>query len=324
MFFEFTQNLSNFFLENLSYLTVSLFLALLAAFLWLIFYYYLSEKLTTSQISLLKIFIFGMIAALFAVFFEKGILPYFTPEKIDYILNQEIFVFNLEETFLIFIITFILVALPEEIIKFFFLKTLIFKSKSFDQIIDGIKFGIVFGLGFGTIENIFFFFSQFSSVLFDVYTVLNLFLMRFLVPTLAHSIYGGIMGYFLSLAKFYRIFQTTFFWKALIIPFLIHGIFNYLLFTPFNLIVAFLLIFTLLTLLKWYLDRQNFQIMISKMKPNSFIPPILSEPEEMQALLFKNLPKFHLLKKFGICPFCFKKLKIIEKKCSYCNHSISF
>lgn len=315
--------LLNSLLENISFLAVAALLAILATLFWLVFYYNLSKKLTTSQNFLIKLFLLGVGVGVIAGILELEVLVNFLPEKILSVFEQEKTISTFYNLLFVFTVSFLFIALPEELLKFMFFKKVILPSYHLNQIIDGVKLGIVFGLGFGTLENAFIFWGQLSS--FSGFTsVLSLFLMRLLVPTLAHSLYGAIMGYYLSLAKFYKLFQSRFLWQAILAPFLFHGFFNFLLFTPLTFSVAFLLISTLLIVLKWYLDRENFQIMLSKEELTKEItPPIFTEPQEMQALISKNLPKFYFLKKFGICPFCFKKLKIINGKCSYCERAIS-
>jgi len=311
-------------LKNTPFLGTAFLLALLIAFFWLAFYYHSSKKLTTPQTFLLRIFFLGMGIAIVAAFLERGILANFFPKEISFIFCQGKTIRTPDECLFIFIFSSLFIALPEEFLKFIFFRKLILPSAKLNQIIDGIKSGIVLGLGFGTIENMVIFFtylSGYSSV--SPITIANLFLMRLLVPTLAHSIYGGIMGYYLSLAKFHKIFQQRFLWQGFLTSFFLHSLFNFLIFTPLVLLTALLLIFTLLILLKWYSDRENFQLMLKKQSIN-LNPPLLTEPQEMQALISKNLPKFGLLKHLGICPFCFKKLKIVKGRCSYCGRPISF
>lgn len=310
-------------LENLSFLGIAILLAFLATIFWLAFYYNLSKKLTTSQNFLIKILILGIGTGVITGILEVGFLTNFLPEKILSIFGQEKIIFTLSELLSVLTASFLFIALPEELLKFLFLKKAIFRSPHLNQTIDGVKIGIVLGLGFGTIENTFIFFKQLPNFS-GLPSILTLFLMRLLVPTLAHSLYGAVMGYYLSLAKFYKIFQQRFLWQAIMVPFLLHGFFNFLLFSPFMFLVAFLLISTLLIVLKWYLDRENFQIMLSKEPSKKISPPTFTESQEMQALIFKNLTKFQFLKKFGICPFCFKKLEIIKGNCSYCERSISY
>lgn len=272
MFLEGLLGLISFISENFLFLLFSIFLSFLAAFFWLIFYYRLSKKFTTSQAFLVKVFILGVISSIIALILERLIFRFYSIGiYIDFLRQEKSF--YLKENFILFSLLFFFVALPEELIKFLFLKSIVFKGKIFNQIIDGIKSGIILGLGFGLIENFFYFFVFLKQIFrFDWYNVVNLFLIRFLVPTLLHSIYGGIMGYFIVLARFYKIFQTNFLKKSFFIPLFIHSFFNYFIFTPFNLINIILLIVSLLFLLKWYLDRENFEEVIIQKEEKMFLP----------------------------------------------------
>jgi len=175
-------------LENLRFLETAFLLAFFIAFFWLAFYYHSSKKLTTPQTFLLKIFFLGMGIAIVAAFLERGVLTNFFPKGISFIFSQGKAIRTPDEFLSILIFSSLFIAFPEEFLKFIFFRKLILPSAKLNQIIDGIKSGIVLGLGFGTIENMVIFFtylSGYSSV--SPITIANLFLMRLLVPTLAHS-----------------------------------------------------------------------------------------------------------------------------------------
>ncbi len=84
------------------------------------------------------------------------------------------------------------VALFEELSKFIAVRVLAYRSKLFDETMDGVIFGIAAGLGFAAVENVFYVLQYGGSVA----------LFRAFVSVPGHAFYGAIMGYYLARAKF--------------------------------------------------------------------------------------------------------------------------
>jgi len=84
------------------------------------------------------------------------------------------------------------VALFEELSKFIAVRVLAYRSKQFDETMDGVIFGIAAGLGFAAVENIFYVLQYGGTVA----------LFRAFVSVPGHAFYGAIMGYYLARAKF--------------------------------------------------------------------------------------------------------------------------
>ncbi len=91
-----------------------------------------------------------------------------------------------------FIHAFIVVALAEEIGKFFFLKVFLFPNKAFDEPYDGIIYGVMIGMGFAAFENI----------IYVMQGGVEIAILRMFTAVPAHAAFGAIMGYFVGLAKF--------------------------------------------------------------------------------------------------------------------------
>jgi len=299
-------------------LFVSFILAFSATCFWLYFWYYFSKKYTTPRKFLLKALIFGIIGAFVIAILEKTILTDFFPASIVSIIQQQRNFRDVKEALYVFGVVLFLTAFPEEILKFLIFRFSVFKSDKFNQIIDAIKFGLVLGLGFALVENTYFFFEQTTIIQSSQNTVI-LFILRFFITTLAHSLYGGIMGYYFGLSKFYKIFKSIFLWQGFISVVLLHTFFNFLVLSQLNIFNIVILIFILILLMKWYTDRSNFQMAISK-KASKIKTPIFSEQREIQALIAEGTKSdFHAVDKMGLCPFCFKKIE--GKVCSYCGHN---
>ena len=91
-------------------------------------------------------------------------------------------------TFLYF---FFGIAFIEELAKFVAVRILAYRSPHFDEAMDGVIFGIAAGLGFATVENVFYVFDYGGAVA----------LFRAFVSVPGHAFYAAIMGYHLGEAK---------------------------------------------------------------------------------------------------------------------------
>ena len=110
---------------------------------------------------------------------------------------------------------FLVVGPVEETLKFGAVMAVVFLSREFNEWYDGILYAMVASLGFATLENIIYVVSLGATVGF----------LRFFLSVPAHALFGGIMGFFLSGAKFS---SKPFLWLlgALLIPILLHSLYN--------------------------------------------------------------------------------------------------
>ena len=128
----------------------------------------------------------------------------------------------LGETFsdsVVFFNAFLGAGIPEELSKFIIFMIFIWRDKNFDEYFDGIIYASFIGLGFACVENILYVF-QFG---FGTSIVRAL----FSVP--AHFLFGIIMGYFLSMAKFDPEKRAKNLMSGLLLAMLAHGLFDFLL-----------------------------------------------------------------------------------------------
>ena len=121
------------------------------------------------------------------------------------------------------LITSFLSAAPvEEILKFTVLYSLVYKMKDFNEPIDGIVYGVTVSLGFATLENIYYVY-----ILSDYFgtTSQALAILRSFSAIPAHGIFGATMGYFFM--KYSFIQKQNNLAMCLIVPILLHGIYNF-------------------------------------------------------------------------------------------------
>jgi RsiW-degrading membrane proteinase PrsW (M82 family) len=109
----------------------------------------------------------------------------------------------------------------EEMFKLIALFLLIWKSREFNDKYDGIVYGTFISLGFAGVEN-------FLYVLQEGYATG---MVRAFTAVPAHAIFGVTMGFYFGLAKFYPKKRSSLKLKALFIPVLLHGIYDFILMT---------------------------------------------------------------------------------------------
>lgn len=116
---------------------------------------------------------------------------------------------------------FVVAAFTEELFKFLALYLLIWKSREFNDKFDGIVYAVFISLGFAAVENVLYVIEHghFTGI------------MRALTAVPAHAIFGITMGFYFGMAKFYPKRQEHLKRKALLIPILLHGIYDFILFT---------------------------------------------------------------------------------------------
>lgn len=116
------------------------------------------------------------------------------------------------------------VALIEEGVKFFGAKLFAYKSKSYDELYDGIIYCVMVSLGFATIENILY------VIQYGTQTAL----LRAITAVPAHAVFGVLMGYFLSLGKFMDRSRGYYRFCSIAAPVIAHGIYDAILFLQFD------------------------------------------------------------------------------------------
>ena len=116
---------------------------------------------------------------------------------------------------------FVVAAFSEELFKYLALYILIWRSKEFNEKFDGIVYAVYVSLGFALVENI----------MYVTQGGVTTGLMRAITAVPAHAIFGITMGFYFGLAKFYEKERNLLKLKALLYPILLHGIYDFILFT---------------------------------------------------------------------------------------------
>ncbi|MGM0845985.1 MAG: glutamic-type intramembrane protease PrsW [Bacillota bacterium] len=163
----------------------------------------------------------------------------FEPEPVSFIIKT--FMYGAILTFPLMFLQYVLQAegvfaspwihayfsagLLEEFFKWFILFFIVFQHVEFNDPYDGIIYGASVSLGFATVENI----------LYLVAHGVEFAIGRALLPVSAHALFGVVMGYYLGKAKFAGQNKK---WKrifiAFLLPFLLHGTYDFILITGKN------------------------------------------------------------------------------------------
>lgn len=141
------------------------------------------------------------------------------------ILSQDQFIYDVN-LFELFIVTFFAIGLVEEISKWFFVYTVSYNSKHFDETFDMIVYAVFVSLGFACLENILYVFGNYS---------IKVALLRAILSVPGHACDAVFMGYYLSKAKLCHISgdiknKRINMFKSIAVPTLMHGTYDFLAF----------------------------------------------------------------------------------------------
>lgn len=178
----------------------------------LLSYFYLKDEYESEPISFVfRAFIFGALLV-FPIMF------------IQYVLDVE----NIVQSG--FVHAFFSISLLEEFFKWFILIYAVYQHVEFDEPYDGIVYGVAVSLGFATFENIFYLFAN----------GLEYAIGRALLPVSSHALFGVIMGYYLGKGKFTEVSKAKWIILSLFLPFLFHGIYDFILISIENWLIFIL------------------------------------------------------------------------------------
>ena len=137
---------------------------------------------------------------------------------------------------------FIFISLVEEGSKMLFLKRITWNNKEFNYIYDAIVYAVFVSLGFATLENFFYIIQS------DLFVAI----LRAILSVPGHAFFGVFMGYYYGLSKQAEIngnykLSSKNMRLSLIIPVLLHGMFDYCLFSKngYLVLVYFIFVITL-------------------------------------------------------------------------------
>lgn len=187
-------------------MTIGLFILAIAPIVAIIWYIYHKDKYEHEPWSFLLVaYICGLLCAVVVPFITgnmKDVPEEYVDRPLDLIYHA-----------------FLLSAFVEETAKFLFLRYFIYYRKVFNEPLDGIIYGVMIGMGFATLENLYFVLEGgWQTAVLRMFTA---------IP--AHAVFGVVMGYYVGKAKYIRHRNIEYTLKGLLVPIVLHGSYNALL-----------------------------------------------------------------------------------------------
>lgn len=190
---------------------IYIFFGLAPSIIWLLFYLR-KDSHPESNRMILKVFFFGMLAALPTALIEIGFAQTFQQINLPKIV------------FLIFYV-FVGIALMEELAKYLVVKKAVLKNSALDEPVDLMLYMIISALGFAALENLFVLFPLLNP--FQLLETAMVSVMRFVGATFLHGLVSGLVGYFLVLSYL----KPSKRWQLTILGLLtaagLHGLYNF-------------------------------------------------------------------------------------------------
>jgi protease PrsW len=196
-------------------------LAILPGILICLYIYRMDKYEKESRWALIVCFILGMLAALplRSLHQWSAFLGWDAPSSLPLTLFS----------------SFILVALSEELLKFFVLIAFPYQRTFFNEPFDGIVYAVMISMGFATLENI----------LYAERHELTTIILRAFTAVPAHGVFGVIMGYYAGRAKFSPGNSLRLLLTGLGLAIALHGLYDFFILQE---AYEWLVIFAILTL----------------------------------------------------------------------------
>src|SRR3989344_5265707 len=181
---------------------IYIFFGLAPSIIWLLFFLR-KDSHPESNPMILKIFFWGMLAAIPAALMELGLSEF---------LSGPIYIF-------------LGIALVEEFSKYAVVRKKIINHPEFDEPVDIMLYMIISALGFAALENLLILLPLvYPFKFFETFVVSGF---RFVGATFLHALSSGLLGYFLALSFFEPKNRTKLFLKGLIAVTFLHGLYNF-------------------------------------------------------------------------------------------------
>lgn len=129
--------------------------------------------------------------------------------------------------------SFAVASLVEEAYKWILLYFLVWKNREYNEHFDGIVYAVFISLGFAGVENVMY---VFNPNIGGLETAIS----RAFFSVPGHGLFGVAMGYYFSMARFEPEKQLRYIVSSFVVPYLLHGVYDFILLSQFMyLMVAF-------------------------------------------------------------------------------------
>ena len=189
--------------------------ALLPSLIWLLFFLR-KDVHPESNPMVIKIFFYGMLSAIPAVFIELGFFRVMGRLPLSGIFPSSL---------ISFLNIFIGVALTEETLKYLVVRKKVLKNPEFDEPLDAMLYMIIAALGFVFLENLLIFLSP-KTFLLNFGEVFVLAGFRFISATFLHALSSGTLGFFLALSFLETKKRGILLFSGFLLASGLHGLYN--------------------------------------------------------------------------------------------------
>ena len=192
--------------------------------LLILIYFFLSDKFKEPKGTIALVFGLGVLICL-----PAGIINEFMEVNFSNIFSERL------------LYSFLGPAWGEEILKFLILYTIVLKRNEFNEPMDGIVYGVVASLGFATYENYDYVFRLAETWNIDP---AQMALWRSYSAVPMHGLNGCIMGFYFG--KYAFTADKKYLVLSLLIPFLLHGFYNFLEYPFHYMIVGIMIVYAII------------------------------------------------------------------------------
>ena len=192
--------------------------------LLILIYFFLSDKFKEPKGTIALVFGLGVLICL-----PAGIINEFMEVNFSNIFSERL------------LYSFLGPAWGEEILKFLILYTIVLKRNEFNEPMDGIVYGVVASLGFATYENYDYVFRLAETWNIDP---AQMAIWRSYSAVPMHGLNGCIMGFYFG--KYAFTADKKYLVLSLLIPFLLHGFYNFLEYPFHYMIVGIMIVYAII------------------------------------------------------------------------------
>ena len=189
----------------------------------ILLYFFLSDKFKEPKGSIALVFFLGICICL-----PAGYVNSFMENNFKDIFSERL------------LFSFLGPAWCEELLKFIILYFIVLKRNEFNERMDGIGYGVAVSLGFATLENYEYVFILAEKWEIEPYTMA---ILRSYSAVPMHGLLGCVMGFYFGMYSFTA--NKKYLILCVLIPFVIHGLYNFLSYPYHFMILGILVIYTI-------------------------------------------------------------------------------
>mgnify|MGYP001240049021 FL=1 len=190
----------------------------------ILLYFFLSDKFKEPKGTIALVFFLGICICL-----PAGYINSFMENNFKDIFSERL------------LFSFLGPAWCEELLKFIILYYVVLKRSEFNEPMDGIVYGVAVSLGFATLENYEYVFIYSEKWEIDPYQIA---ILRSYSAVPMHGLLGCVMGFYFGMYTFTA--NKKYLILCLLIPFIIHGLYNFLSYPYHFMILGVLTIYTVI------------------------------------------------------------------------------